>query len=146
MALQPVVMAGITHLRWYHWLVSFLSLVFTVFAWYVTNQQASAQAGSIPSNLPAMILFAGLSLNGLLVLIFMLPRTETEEGESVGYSELDDEDAEEFTRPEEETQASANASLIYASDLSDELRAPLNAMVGFLSSYSKSSLTESQKV
>ena len=147
MAFQPVVMAGIAHLRWYHWLLSFLSLVFTVFVWYVTNQQASAQAGSISSNLPAMILFAGLSLNGLLLLIFMLPRTETEGGESVGYSELDDEDVEEFTRPEEEIEpACANASLIYASDLSDELRAPLNAMVGFLSSYSKPSLTESQKV
>ena len=146
MAFQPVVMAGIARLRWYHWLVSFLSLIFTVFAWYVTNQQTSGQADSISSNLPAMILFAGLSLNGLLVLIFMLPRTEATEGESAGYSELGYEKAEELTQPEEETKACANEDLIHASDLSDELRAPLNAMVGFLSSYPKSSLTEPQKV
>lgn len=146
MAFQPVVMAGIARLRWYHWLVSFLSLIFTVFAWYVTNQQTSGQADSISSNLPAMILFAGLSLSGLLVLIFMLPRTEATEGESAGYSELGYEKAEELTQPEEETKACANEDLIHASDLSDELRAPLNAMVGFLSSYPKSSLTEPQKV
>ena len=75
MKFQALAMAAIFHLRWYHWLISFVSLVFTLFIWFMTKQQIGGQVDLGTFNLPRIILLGGLSLISLCLCIFMLPKT-----------------------------------------------------------------------